>query len=398
MKICWFSNAPWGSSGYSKQTAYFVPQVASRGHELAISAFWGLQGGRLDWNGIPIFPGMFDPHGQDIMVAHAKMFQADILFTLYDTWVMDANREDLNDVRLVPWFPVDHEPMPEKVASLLHRAYLPIAMSRSGQAAANDQGIKTAYIPHGVDLTLHRPRHRALSRKQVGFPHSAFVASIVAMNKGVPSRKAFSQQIEGFARFHKRYPDSLLYIHTLMTPEMAGHNLWDFVDAHGIRDAIIVPDQFQYMMGFPEWFMADVFNASDVLLSATMGEGFGIPILEAQANGTPVIVGGWTAMEELCFGGWKLDRETEAVSHMTVLKANQYFPSPLAIEHYLEEAYLMANEDRYALRQQAYDGAKEYGIEKVFTEHFDPTLKKISRMLLDEKNPRKKTKKVKKNG
>ena len=170
-----------------------------------------------------------------------------------------------------------------------------------------------------------------------------------------------------------------------MTPEMQGYNLWDVVKALKIDKAVLVPDQYQYLMGYPHYFMADVYNSADVLLSATMGEGFGIPILEAQACGTPVIVGGWTAMEELCFAGWKLDKDTESIPWMTPLGTNQFVPSVNAIEAYLEQAYDMATKDRYALREQAATAAKEYDYRKVFNEYWQPALRTIERKLLDER-------------
>lgn len=386
MRISFFSNAPWGASGYSNQTALVAPRIKALGHDISITAFWGLQGGTITWNGIPVFPGFFDGHGQDVMVPTAKMWGADILLTLYDTWVMKPNEQQLKkEVNFVPWFPVDHDEAPEAVIEVLRTAFYPIAMSKSGQKAANDHGIKTGYVPHGIDTNVFFPRHRSLARKALGFPNDAFIAVMVAMNKGIPSRKAFTQQIEGFARFHEKHPDSYLYMHTLMTPQMQGYDLWEVVKSLKIDKAVLVPDQFQYLQGYPPFFLADVYNSADVLLSATMGEGFGIPIVEAQATGTPVIVGGWTAMDELCFAGWKLDKETEAISYMTPLNANQFFPSPLAIEDRLTQAYEMPTADRFELRKKAAAGAVEYDADKVFEKYWKPTLKTIERKLLDER-------------
>lgn len=383
MRINWFSNAPWGPSGYSNQTALFVPRIKDLGHDLSITAFWGLQGGRLDWNGVPVFSGAFDPHGQDIMGFYAKMWKADILLTLYDTWVMNLDGPHMDGIPFVPWFPVDHDTMPDGVYERLKRAMVAIAYSKSGVEAAKDRGLDVEYVPHGVDTDLFQPRMREVARKQIGLPQDCFLASIVAMNKGIPPRKAWPQQLQAFSIFHKKHPDSKLYLHTLMTPEVGGYNLWDLVKMLGIEDAVVVPEQFQYIAGYPPEFIADVYNASDVLMSATMGEGFGIPILEAQACGTPVIVGDWTSMGELCFAGWKLDKKTEAIPYITQLAAAQFVPSVDAIVDRLEQAYDMANEDRMKLREQAREGAMAYDADVVTQEYWVPTLKVVEDALVD---------------
>lgn len=389
MRINWFSNAPWGPSGYSNQTALFAPMVKEAGHDLSLTCFWGLAGGNITWNGIPCFPGCFDGHGQDIMIPTARNWGSDILFTLYDIWVMHPNKERIQngEVRFVPWFPVDHQTMPKGVLDMLKVAFYPIAMSRSGQKAANDAGInKVGYIPHGVDTSVFRPRHRALARKVIGLPKDAFIVALIAMNKGIPSRKAFSQQLEGFARFAEKHDDAFIYLHTLMTPEMQGYNLHEVVNSLGIGDRIITPDQYQYLLGYPRHFIADVYNAADVTLHATMGEGFGVGLIESQACGTPVIAGGWTAMDELVFAGWKLDVESMAIPYMTPLGANQYFPSPLAIEHFLNLAYDQPEKERRQMRETAVDAMQEYDHKHVFEKYFKKELRTIERKLIDEKS------------
>ena len=387
MRINFFSNAPWGPSGYSTQTALFAPLIKEAGHEISLTCFWGLAGGQIGWEGIPCFPGMFDGHGQDIMIPNAKAWGSDILLTLYDTWVMKPNEQRLKDeVRFVPWFPVDHEPIPPGVVDMLKVAFYPIAMSKSGQAAANEAGIKTGYVPHGVDRSIFKPRHRSLARKTLGFPKDDFIVSLIGMNKGIPSRKALTQQLEGFARFAKGKKDVRLYLHTLMTPEMQGYNLHEVCAALGITDQLMTPDQFQYTMGYPRYFIADVYNASDVCLHATMGEGFGCGIIEAQACGTPVIIGGWTSMTELLHAGWALDRETMSIPQMTPLGANQFIPSHLAIAHFLQEAYDQPTADRLAMRKKASDAMDEYEFHNVFNKYWRKELRTIERKLIDEKS------------
>ena len=62
-------------------------------------------------------------------------------------------------------------------------------------------------------------------------------------------------------------------------------------------------DQYDYISGFPEAYMVDIYNAMDVLANPAMAEGFGAPIIEAMACGTPVIATAFSAMTEIVEGG-----------------------------------------------------------------------------------------------
>jgi glycosyltransferase involved in cell wall biosynthesis len=53
--------------------------------------------------------------------------------------------------------------------------------------------------------------------------------------------------------------------------------------------------------------MAALYSAFDVLANPSYGEGFGIPVVEAQACGTRVIASGWAASADLVAeDGWLL--------------------------------------------------------------------------------------------
>ena len=93
MKILFHSNAPWAPTGYGAQVRLIAPALAEH-HDVAVSAFYGLEGARLNWEGIPVFPGLGGEFGNGYLVDHASHFFDDdprggIVLTLLDVWVMD---------------------------------------------------------------------------------------------------------------------------------------------------------------------------------------------------------------------------------------------------------------------------------------------------------------------
>jgi glycosyltransferase involved in cell wall biosynthesis len=118
-----------------------------------------------------------------------------------------------------------------------------------------------------------------------------------------------------------------------------------------------------------------VYRAMDCLLSVSMGEGFGIPIMEAQACGTPVLVGDWTSMGELVFGGYKVAKE-DAEAYWTPLGAYQFLPRIDAIAKQMERAYNTAlGFDRAAIGR---DVAAEYDADLVAEQYWRPLLDELA--------------------
>jgi glycosyltransferase involved in cell wall biosynthesis len=95
--------------------------------------------------------------------------------------------------------------------------------------------------------------------------------------------------------------------------------------------------------------MAKLYSAMDVLLNPAMGEGFGVPVLEAQACGTPAIVTDFSAMQEVCGAGWHVAYERS----WTGQNSWQASPDVDDIVSALEECYALRPGRRVALSQSA---------------------------------------------
>jgi glycosyltransferase involved in cell wall biosynthesis len=340
MRILWMSNAPWSSSGYGQQTALFLPRLKNLGHEMGCFAYYGLEGGGLNLNGVAYYPRMGHPYGNDVSVAHYQMHRAELMISLMDVWVMNPEDYDKN-ITWVPWYPVDHDPMPSIIRGKLAHAMKRITYSKFGVEKTHEAGLDCYYIPHGIDTAIFYPGDKQMSRANLGWPNDKWIVSTVAMNKGNPSRKNFAEMAMAFAEFHKKHPDTTWFIQALRGDSSNDMiNIPELMSTFGLIEGQdwVMPAQYQTAVGFPAQYIADVYRASDCMMLVSAGEGFGIPLLEAQAVGCPIITSGWTANKELCFAGRLIDKK-DAYPFYTSLASYQFKPRWEAITDALNQEY-----------------------------------------------------------
>lgn len=377
MRILWVSNSPWSKTGYGVQTALFATRLHNAGHPVGIVCYYGLEGGALNFNGVMCYPKAVNPYGQDIMGAHAQAFNADIVLSLMDIWVFQPG--NTAGKPWVPYYPVDHEPMPPKVREALMGSYKRIAMSKFGVEESHRQGFDCYYVPHGVDTNLYKPRDKKESRDMFNLPQDAFIFGTIAMNKGMPSRKCIPSMLQAFANFKKRHTDAVYYLHTQRgdgLDGLGGVNIPEMCGLLGLKMGkdVFITDPYAMTVGLTEEQISHMYSAFDVHMLASMGEGFGVPIIEAQACGCPVIVGGWTAMPELVYSGHIIDK-SDAEPIWTGIASYQWQPKISAIERKMELEYKKPSPNP---RQHIVDN---YDIEVVFEKHMLPAITDIEKNL-----------------
>lgn len=296
-------------TGYGQQAALWCPVLAAAGHEVTISSFAGLQGRELEWEGLKILPGSREAHGNDFLGVRAAHWLHEggpgLVFILCDTWTV--NPAVIRGAPVAMWTPVDCEPMGAGDRAVLERSgAAPVAVSEFGRRMMRDAGMEPLYIPHAVDLGVFAPADRAEARKALGFPESAFIIGFNGANSDSgPSRKAIPQQLRAFAAFRKNHKDALMALHTRMDGPDGAVHIHELAARLGILDSLLFSDQVRYWEGaFPQEYLALFYSAADVLTATSFGEGFGLPLLEAQACGTPVVTSDHSAMRELCGAGW----------------------------------------------------------------------------------------------
>ena len=379
------------TTGYGQQTALLAPKLNEAGHPLAVISTYGHQGTPINWNGVQVYGSSYHPYALDVIYSHSRTFNADALITMLDLQVFDPSA--LMGLKWLPWFPVDHVTIPPIIMHNVRQAFHPITMSKHASGEMDKAGLEYSYAPCAIDTSIFKPHDQAASRDELKFPKDKFIVGMVAMNKGNPSRKAFHQNIAAFAAIQKKYGDCVLYLHTMDGTRNPAEteNLIEYCRALGLtygyafkddcsKVDVIFADQYGMAVGYTPEMMAKIYSALDVHCGVTRGEGFGIPIIEAQACGCPVIVGDWSSMPELVFSGWKVGKE-DADPVFTPLNAFQFIPRIGGIAEKLNMAYTMRGNQDY--RKRAADGAKAYDIDKVIQKYWLPTLEKIQAKMKD---------------
>jgi glycosyltransferase involved in cell wall biosynthesis len=393
LRIVWASNAPWTPTGYGGQTNQVVSRMHRDGHAVAVAANHGINALSINFNGVPIFPPALEAYGQDGIVAAYDRWRSSgngeptVVITLFDVWVyrdpalVGAPSNLIPDrtgdpLPMVSWVPVDHLTVPPEVLAYAagHRL---IAMSKHGRDALTAAGVKADYVPHAIETSVFRPVETD-ARARLGVPPDAFVVMINAANKGnMPPRKGWGEMLEAFAILAKRHADAYLYLHT----DLTGHNgvpLLPLLNLRGIDpERVRIVNQLAYRLNeITPAGLNELYNGADVLLSTSYGEGFGIPVIEAQASGLPVIVTGATAQAELAGPGWAV--EWQKLYDVTQ-GADYAVPIIDSIVESLEAAYQARGDAD--LRRRCVEFAADYDADTVYQRDWKPLLADLERWI-----------------
>ena len=307
------SNSYDSPTGYGVQVKLLIDRMVKHGLKVANLSNYGLEGSiqeiKTPYGKIPHYPRGFKPYSDDVIpVWHQDHCSKNpdiknAVVTLYDTWVYNDLQFD-GDV--IAWTPLDHVTLPPNVLKFLLRPNVtPITMSPHGQRQLERAGVKSVYIPHAIDTSVMKPTDTVFgvpTREYLDVPEDAFLVSIVAANKanGLVHRKALAEQIMAFSIFRQSHPDAYLYLHSEPSAVFGGFNIPNLLRACGLSDEFVrVLNTDVNRTGYPEEFLAGVYTASDVMLQVSYGEGFGVPVVEAQACGTRVITSSWAATQDL---------------------------------------------------------------------------------------------------
>jgi glycosyltransferase involved in cell wall biosynthesis len=383
MKILIHSNAPWCPTGYGTQCQQLVPRLASLGHEVAVSAFFGLQGGPTTWQGHMIYPAGQHPYGGDVAGMHARHFGADWIITLMDQWALPHNT--LAGLNVACWMPVDCEPLGVfdfeqlRLKQQHARNLVPVALTQFGKEQLDEAGFRARYVPHGIDTEVFRPPNdKKALRKAMGVD-DRFVIFTDAANLDKGGRKGWAETFAAFARFGARHEDALLVVHGLQQTG-GGLDLVNMAARMGLVGNLKWSDQYLHTAGLirPE-VLRGSYGMADLYTGCSLAEGFGLCPVQSMACEVPVVVTDGTCQPEVCGPGAYLVKgeKTWAEGH----KAWWRRPLIGEIVKAYEKAYLKGGPYTAKAKKGRDHVLATYDADVVFSQHWKPLLDELEGML-----------------
>lgn len=151
---------------------------------------------------------------------------------------------------------------------------------------------RVTVVPLGYDAEVFRPADakREALRATIGLPENARV--VFHLSSGEP-RKNLPRLVRAFARVAREYPD-VYFVKGGGTLHADARN-----DVLTLAAALGIGDRVRILPTLDETGLADWYRACDLFALPSLAEGFGLPVLEAQACGTRVLTSSGTALAEI---------------------------------------------------------------------------------------------------
>lgn len=296
--IVYMSDSPTIPTGYGRVSKELTIALHDAGHKITVIG-WGYGGEphNFPFEIIPCNTHQ-ENFGEDKLAQLVRDNEVDIVFSLGDPWMTEfiPHLEERNSFYWVSYFPIDGYPVPPNWHSWLKNCDLPVVFSKfSFHLVKNIIGKNPVYIPHGVNTSVFKPLDNTNDiKKQIIGRDDVFIVGCIARNQ---PRKNIPALVKAFSQFAKDKDNVALYLHMQMRD--VGWNIDELIARFGINNKSYTTNGFTALNGVSDSDLNSIYNMFDVMALPTMAEGFGLPILESQSAGTPVLVTDFSACTEL---------------------------------------------------------------------------------------------------
>jgi len=253
-----------------------------------------------------------DPKGEPMGFNRLPSFantHFDLIFILNDVWVVNQYLEIIKaNFKPIPpvvvYFPVDsvgHDIVWYKNFDIVKKIVVYTSFGKTEVNATIDNS-DIEIIPHGVNSKVFyklykEDRNEIKSRvfTNSSLEKDSFI--VLSAHRNQP-RKRLDLTIKGFALFAENKPDNVaLYLHC-GTKDL-GFDILKLCQRYGVGERLILTNTERIIQVIPEEKLNLIYNATDVGICNSTGEGWSLTNMEHAITGAPQIVPSHSALTEL---------------------------------------------------------------------------------------------------
>lgn len=294
--------------GYGRISMEVNTRLVKRGYHITAASitYDGLLPPHYDGKPLPYWVGSLagHPNWLEQVAAMINSLQPDIVMCVQDFPYLQGIRElplDWSRFKFIGTTPIDGTPIYGPWIQTAKKFDALMTISKFGVEAFRKQGLEAKLCQPGIDPDrfFQLPEAKRLElRAKVGIKPDAFVLGMCAQNQG---RKDISSVVHGFFKFAQDKPDARL----ILDMERTSPAGWDIpgmiCEPNGYDlNKIIFRDQC-IQAGILD--LRERYNLMDAHAVLAHREGFGIPLVEAQACGVVSIAMDYCSGTEVCSDG-----------------------------------------------------------------------------------------------
>lgn len=412
MKILCYSDDVNASTGYSRQARNIFTRFHQQGFKIASIAV-----NKMDDNPNNPFEDdrapfktfraniQNDPNdqeGRNLIQSIFPKLSPDVLFVMGDIWSFRGWLRDWLErmqfrynFKTIGYYSTEY-PLNDEDIDILRATDYPITHSKWGLGFENDAGYdeikkvipKLIYIPDTVDSSIFYPTmedQRALDRISVGMKPEYFVISNV--NRNTP-RKDLIATIKAFKRIKKEIKNARLYLHTAAIDEWLHGEPIDLIKrckmeglevGNNFDSDVSFPINFTPHYGWPDNILNRIYNCSDLIISTSVSEGFGVTPIEALFCQRPVLIPGHTGFSNICEVTGIKPVRSYPTKDERVATHNIYRIDEDDLVNRIIEAYDNRDKPSYRTASMGYsiNAIESFGADRVFKKHWMPIVNDI---------------------
>ena len=270
-----------------------------------------------------------------------QKYDIDMFLCLGDAFVFRNNKENSYCVPSYYWFPCHYFPFCNYDYQGINSFSNILSLSPSLKLELEKQfpNKNVYYLPHIVECPILKLNKNDI-RQKWNIPNDKYVVLIICnlfheqQDSYVINRKSIDTQIIAFNKFNEKYSNSLLFLHSATEKGVTIYPIDELIEKLKFTKENFIWNK----KGLNEIELHELYEMSDTFLNCTKGEGFGVPILEAQTHNINVITNNFTSMKEHNFQDNIVEPSTISIHYS--LHGNWISPSTDNLKNIIEKLYL----------------------------------------------------------